>query len=516
MRSVGARGVGILLWAAGSVLLPVAVCGLVSLPEPELKGLEEGVRERLDTARAALLAAVESPDTEAVERGRLYGHTGKVFHAHHVFPVAEACYANAAELDPEELLWPYLLGYIFEDTSRLAEAKKQFQKVLKLDPDHALATLRLARIQVETGEAEKAAPLLEKLGGEQTLAAPVRAALGKIATVRGEHAEAARHYEAALAAQPAASQLHYPLALAYRRLGEVEKAKEHASEAGTAKLSLPDPILEEVGSMSVSSQMFLTAGAQALKAERFDLAEKAFRGAIAVNPENKRAHLNLAVVMAQRQDFSGAEASAREALRLDPEYGFAYFNLGTVYEARGQTPEAMGFYRQALEKNPRNLKAHFRLAGALMQQSEYEAAAGHYRAVIEIAPSFVRARYLESLALIALRRYGVAREVLEEALRIHPEHVEMSRSLARLLATADPPDGARALAIARTLERDRLDDVETLAMALAATGRFDEAASAQQALLESARGSADPGTVQHLEYNLERYRRRQPSDRPWR
>ena len=510
-----ARGVRLTVCLA---FLPLALHAEIPLPDPELTGLEPGVEERLKTAREALLSAVASPDVEALERGRLYGNTGRVFHAHHLFPVAEACYRNAAELDPKETHWPYLLGFLYEDTSRFPEAQAQYRRVLELDAYHALATLRLARVHLEMGEIEPAEKLLADLDSEGDLGAPVHAALGKIATSREDHAAAARHYAAALAAQPQASQLHYPLALAYRRLGEVDKAREHAGQGGTAKVAIADKILDEVGSLSVSSQMFLTTGAQALKAERYDLAEKAFRGAIAVNPENKRAHLNLAVVLAQGGDLDAAEASAREALRLDPEYGFAYFNLGTFVESRGRLPEAMDFYRKALDKDPGNLKANFRLANALMRSADYEGAARYYRAAVEIAPAFVRARYLESLAWIALRRYADAREVLEEAVRIHPENREFNGSLARLLATSSPPvaaDAERALTLARALDRDDPENVETLALALAANRRFEEAATTQQALLDAARGRADPALVSHLEYNLERYRQGQASDRPW-
>ena len=511
MRILGTVGV--------CALLPLLAGAEVPLPDPPLKGLETGVEERLTAAREALESAALTAGANPQERGKLYGHTGQIFHAHHVFPVAEACYLNAAELDSEDLLWPYLLGFIYQDTARYPEAKLQYQRVLELEPGHPLATLRLARVLLEQGDVEAAEPLLENLAPEPGLAAAVHAALGKIATARESHDVAARHYEAALAAQPAASQLHYPLALAYRRLGEVDKAREQAALGGPAKLVVPDAILDGVGSLSVSSQMFLTTGAQALKAERYDLAEKAFRGAIAANPENKRAHLNLAVVLAQQGRLDAAEESAREALRLDPEYGFAYFNLGTVYEARGQLPEAMAWYEKTLEKAPGNLKANFRLANALMRTGEYERAARHYHAAVEIAPGFAQARYLESLALIAMRRYTAAKEVLEEAVKIHPDNVEFTRSLARLLATSEPlprEDADRAMALARTLDcAGDTENLETLAMALAAVGRFDEAIPAQEALLDAARGRADPGFVRHLEHNLGRYRQGLSSDQPW-
>ncbi|MEM7353702.1 MAG: tetratricopeptide repeat protein [Acidobacteriota bacterium] len=521
-RTELAKGWASVLLLSLLVVLPSAAVAEVPIPQPQLEKLEAGVRQRLSAAYEALVSAVAAPEVgpaaESAERGKLYGHTGKIFQAHHVFPVAEACYQNAAALDSEELLWPYLLGFIYEDTARLPAAAAQYRRVLELEPAHPLAQLRLGRIRLEQGEVEEAEALLLAVAEVTELAGPLRAALGKIATAREAHEAAAQHYEAALAAQPQASQLHYPLALAYRRLGQVDKAREHAAQGGTAKVVVPDSILAEVGSLSVSSQMFLTSGAQALKAKRFDLAEKAFRGAIAANPDNKRGHLNLSVVLARRGDYSAAEASAREALRLDPAYGFAYFSLGTIHEAREQLGEAMAFYEKTLERLPRHREANLRLANAAMRTGDYERAAERYRTVVEVSPSFVRARFLESMALIALVRYPAARQVLEEAVKIQPGNPELSRTLARLLATVDPPDpaaAARAFELARALGQESAEDIETLAMALAAVGRFADAAAAQQAVLDAARGQAAPDIVRHLEYNLERYRQEQPSDRPW-
>ncbi len=501
------------------LMLIISTPGVAEVPLPnlELTGLETGVEERLSAAREALVSALEGAEGGA--RGRLYGHTGQVFHAHHVFPIAEACYQNAAEIEPEEPLWPYLLGYIYEDTARFPEAKAKFERVLELDSAHPLATLRLARVLIGLGDIEPAGLLLQKVIDEPELAAPVHAALGKIATTQEDHAAAVQHFVAALDAQPQASQLQYPLALAYRHLGQIDKAREHTALAGQAKLVVPDEILAEVSSLSVSSQIFLTTGAQALKSKRFDLAEKAFRGAIAANPDSKRAHLNLAAVLLHEGQLDAAEASAREALRLDPEFGLALLNLGTIYDTRDQLTEATDFYRKALEQIPANVKLNFRLASVLMRTRDYEPAAKHFRKTVEISPSFVRARYLESLAWIALQRYDEARSVLEEAVKIHPEDPELSGSLARLLATSKActrADADRALALAAKLDRNNPENVETLAMALAAGGRFDAAISAQQALLEVAQDQADPGFVQHLEYSLERYRQGLPNDRPWR
>lgn len=497
-----------------------SVAAGAQIPDPDLSRLEPAVQEKLGDARKALLDAIEDSSVDAKKRSRLYGNTGRLFHAHDAYAVAEACYRNAAELDGGEIRWPYILGYLYQDTGRFEEAKEQYRKVLEIDSEHTLSSLRLAQVHLELGEWDEAESLFRRVLDQPDLNAAAYAGLARISMARAHHAEAVRYYSKALELQPEASRLHFSLGHAYRRLGNIELARKHLEQAGDVKLKVSDPILNDVGSLTVSSAMFLTAGAQALKAERFDIAERAFRGAIAVNPENKRAHLNLAVVLAQRGALDEAEASAREALRLSPDYYFAQFNLGTIYEARGELGKAAEYYRKALQGNPDDVKFNYRLAALLMRTGEYAPAAERLRVVVERAPGFVHARYLEALAHIVLGHHEAARELLERALEIHPNQPNLMSPLARLLATSEPietENAHRALALAESLieERNSLDDGETLAMALAATGRFEEAALLQLKVIEVAREQGLDELVSHLEHNLERYRSNQPSDRPW-
>ncbi len=498
-----------------------AAAALEPVPMPDLEGFEAAVRERLTTAHEALMSALEDPDTSAEERSRLYGQTGKIFHAHHAFRVAATCYRNAAELDREDPQWPYILGFLHQDAGEFEPAAERYLSVLAMAPEHTMASLRLGEVYLELNELDRARSLLEKVMDQPGLGATTHAGLGKIAAAMQDHEAAASHYEVALELQPDASRLRVPLGLSYRSLGQIAKAREQLAQRGEGKVRLDDPMLREIGSLTASSEMFLTTAAQALKAGRYEVAERAYRGAIAANPDNPRAHVNLAEVLTRRGALEEAEASAREALRLDPDSFFALFNLANIFERRGQLEEAMDYFERALGKNPASVRANFRLGGLFMRSGDYERAAESYRRVIEAAPSFVHARYLQALALISQGRRGAARQVLEAALQVEPGHEEMRAALARLLATAEsitPEVSGRAVELAQELYRSRSspENLETLAMSLAAAGRFEAAVSAQLAVIEAARDQeADPQILQHLEHNLKRYERRLPSDRPW-
>ncbi len=491
----------------------------VALPDPDLSALEARVQETLATTRETLESTLARDGIENPERGRAYGHTGKIFHAHHVFAVAEACYINAAALDGNAE-WSYLLGYLYQDTGRFKEAIDWYQDVLELEPAHQLATLRLAQVLQASDRPDAAEPLFEQVVDTKGLAAAAHAGLASITAARGEHEDAARHLERALELQPEADQLNHPLALAYRRLGDMDAARTQIGKAGRSKVRVADPILGAVGNMTVSSEMLLTTAAQALKAGRLDLAESVYREAIEVNPENERAYLNLSVLLTKQGRLDEAETFATEALRLSPDYFFAYFNLATINERRGNVDEALAFYHKALERNPSDVKTNFRYAGLLMRVGEYEQALGGFEQLALLAPSLVNARYLHALALAALGRNIEAISVLDDALAITPDDADLQLAVARLLATTPGIEAEaqrRALELALSLHKESrsLETAETLAMCLAATGNFEQAATLQQRVVEATSELSDAGMTDRLQHHLERYRQGRPADRPW-
>ncbi|HMB90885.1 MAG TPA: hypothetical protein VKP65_08560, partial [Rhodothermales bacterium] len=63
--------------------------------------------------------------------------------------------------------------------------------------------------------------------------------------------------------------------------------------------------------------------------------------------------------------------------------------------------------------------------------------------------------------------------------------------------------------------RRRTETLETLAMAQAAMGQFDEAQSTQQTVIGQAQATNHAAYLDHLRTNLRRYEQRQPSRTPW-
>jgi hypothetical protein len=102
-----------------------------------------------------------------------------------------------------------------------------------------------------------------------------------------------------------------------------------------------------------------------------------------------------------------------------------------------------------------------------------------------------------------------------------PDRPEFVNALARLYAAAPQPNvrnGARAIVLAQELVRRRPTVLtrETMAMALAEAGRYEEAARWQRETIDMAERAGQRDVTRTLADDLRRYEQRQPCRIPWR
>jgi tetratricopeptide (TPR) repeat protein len=159
----------------------------------------------------------------------------------------------------------------------------------------------------------------------------------------------------------------------------------------------------------------------------------------------------------------------------------------------------------------------------LMRLRREREALGYYQTVIEREPANAFARFMTALALIRLNRHGDAKTFLEKARSELPDDPDISHALARLLAASPDDtmrDGKRALELLQSLWKGltsvEFEYVETLAMAFAEAGRFEEAVRLQQDIIAKVESAGRLDLVSQLKENLVLYERRQACRKPWR
>jgi len=490
---------------------------LTPVPEPDLEALEKPVAEQLRAAQERLETALEEP--VQAELAQAYGDLALLYHAYDLDEPAQAAYRNAARLAPGDPRWHHGLGLQLRDEGELEKARASFERVLELAPETLSTRIYLGEIHLEAGRPEEARAEFEKALEIAPTDASARAALGQLALSEKDYAKAVEQFELALALAPDADQLHYPLALAYRGLGNVEKAREHAAVQGQVGVKPGDPVLAAMEQLERGSVSHILRGRRAFRAGRHEEAAQAFRQALEANPESVPARVNLATALVPLGYPERAMELNQEAVELDPGNAAAHYNLGVLYANQADYEEAIGHFRATLEANAEDVAARVALARALRATGDDLAALAELEHAVATDPATEAARFEEAAVLVQLGRYAEAVERLEAALEVMPNEGRLIHALARLLAGSPDPelrDGPRAVELASQVVQvaPSPGHALTLAMALAQDGRCEEAAAMQRQVIEVFEKNGETERVAELQAGLGRYEAGPPCQPP--
>ncbi len=127
--------------------------------------------------------------------------------------------------------------------------------------------------------------------------------------------------------------MHYSLGLAYRGLGERQRAAEHMARGGAdnrdkTDAALADPLMAEVWALKRGSRTHSRHGRQAFHGGDYERAVAASRQAVEAAPGDPASRLNLGAALLRSGRAEEAVAEFEEALSLSPGHPGAHFNLG--------------------------------------------------------------------------------------------------------------------------------------------------------------------------------------------
>lgn len=508
---------------AASGTTPPEVPGAEALrptPLPDLSDMTPAVREQIRERYAALTAAIERAD-EADALSEAYGAMGTVLMAARYVDAPEPFYRNAQALAPDDRRWPYYLGHLYTTRGAFAEAAAALEQALALRPDDVPTLISLGEVHLEQGRPAAAEPLLAQALALRPDSVWARVGLGRAAVMRQDYLQAVEHLEAALAVDPGAADIHYPLAMAYRGLGELERAEVHLRQRDSGQVRRPDPLMQAMRDSLQSPSAYEREGIQALAGGDWEAAAAAFRRGLELAPENPSLRHRLGTALFMAGDERGGRTQFEAALRVAPEYAQAHYSLGLLLEGNGRFEEALHRFSTAVRHEPNYVEARGRLARLLRRMGRPNDALAEYDQVIAADARDPEARFGYAMTLVLLGRYQESRDRLEAGITSHPDQAMFRKALARLLAAAPDArvrDGQRALALVQELlAQERSFDLgEAMAMALAEIGRYAEAASWQREVISMAAQAGRNDLVQLMGGNLRLYERGEPSRTPWR
>jgi tetratricopeptide (TPR) repeat protein len=464
------------------------------------------------------------------DKGEAYGHVAMLLQAAEYYDAAEPAYLNAQALMPGDPRWPYYLAHLHKSRGERDRAMAAFARVLDLRPNDVPALIWLGRMHLDQGDGVKAEALFERAHALAPRQVAVRAGLGQTALARRDFSRAVSLLQDALALDPSAASIHSPLALAYRGLGDAARAESHLQQWRNTEVLVSDPLRQELDLALDSGLSFELRGVRALEARDFRAAAAFFRRgaalAAATTALGRSLRHKLGTALYLSGDSAGAVEQFEEVVRFAPASGLdetaakAHYSLGVVMASRGRDRKAIDHLSAAVRYSPSYVEALQALGDALRRSRRDRDAIAHYAAILRADPRAANARFGYAIALVRLQRYREARDVLAEAMRLHPERDDFTHVTARLFAAAPDRgvrDGPMAMALVdRLLSGQKTVTLgETTAMALAENGRFDAAAGVQRQVMKAAQEAGLAIDLERMNANLRLYERGAACRMPW-
>ncbi|HEY9676868.1 MAG TPA: tetratricopeptide repeat protein [Drouetiella sp.] len=290
------------------------------------------------------------------------------------------------------------LGMALGRQFKLDAADEQFEKLLKIDPNNAVA------------HCGKAMVLLNRLQSSNNSVIKSRNQILK---------EAGKECNLALDADSRVVEAHYLLGRVFKE----ENRLDLASQAFSGAIKL-DPHY---------SNAYAQLGLVRVLQNKLPEATEAFKKAISINSGNSTAHFGMAQVAFKQNKFEAAVAELNISLYQNPNSAPVHQLLGKVYEAQGNSVAAVKEYKEAIRIKPETVAAYLSVATVAEARGDMEMAIAELHAGLEVMPN--EPELLLRLANDSLRidKFDVAIKDFESAAAAQPSSAVPLEGLTRAL-----------------------------------------------------------------------------------
>jgi tetratricopeptide (TPR) repeat protein len=351
----------------------------------------------------------------------------------HDMPTAEEYFRAALKSDPDSANGHLLLGYLLAAQDRLSEAIDEFQKARLERPGHPRAHTALAGVYGKRGDVRAALEEYQTAIRLDPLDLDAHHGYGRFLDSLGRHDEATRELKLAFDLDPQSAMARNSMAQLLLDQGQVDAA---------ARLMDTKDIDDE--------DSLITLGM--ISERRGDLlaAQQSYEKALIDNPKSNDAHyrlIELGKLRISTNNLDDAVCCFQSAVRLQPTKADGHYYLAFVLALSGDWANATQHFEQARRLGMQDIRLLFELAHAQYQAGKHAGAADLYK----------NARVINS------------------------QWLSDTRSTAWKLATQPGPKVQQATALYLSeivCEANNFEDsadLETLAAAHAALGKFEKA-----------------------------------------
>lgn len=237
----------------------------------------------------------------------------------------------------------------------------------------------------------------------------------------------------------------------------------------------------------------LREASEAAGREEYQAAAAKLSQALEIKPNHTSALNGLGMALERQGRGEQAANHYRRAIQVDPEFVDAYYNLGSLLQSRGDLAAAAEQYERAASLAPFQTDVRMNLGSVYFLQDRAAEAVRQFQQAVAINPNYAEGHFNLAVALQSQQGDAEAAHHLRRALAIAPNWDVLYQQLAQLQATSQNPEVRNPAEAIRNAEMGcRLTEfrdprqLDTLALSLAAAGRFSQAQTAADSALSLA------------------------------
>jgi len=280
------------------------------------------------------------------------------------------CLEKAIALDPDSLNAHVALGRLYESRKERGKAAREYEAVLKIDPNHVAALKSLINLyESNNNKTTRLIQLYERLATiERTAADGLYFKAGELARKKGRTQTAMQLYRKALTTNRGHIAARQQLIKGY------ESRKEWARAAGNTV------VLLEFEPKNADLHLFLSQMYMNMK--KYEAALKEASEAARLKPGHASVALHQAMLAEKANKKKEAIGYYKQALKLDRKNHAISNNLAMLLEKQGKRKEAITYYKKAVDLNPSNIGYRANLADAYEKSGQLKQAAAAYETLV--------------------------------------------------------------------------------------------------------------------------------------
>lgn len=276
-------------------------------------------------------------------------------------------------------------------SGKIQEARKIYERILTIDPNHFDAIQLLATIELQEKNIDKALELFDRALMINNKVAPIHNNKGLALQKKNMMSEAVMSFDKAIYLNPNSSDAYNNKGIALKNLGKFEEAMESFDTAIRINKS--------------HSEAYANKANILLDSKKYTEAIENYEKAISINKTYAEAYYNLGNAYAEIKSYDKAIGSYDSAIKLRPEFSDAYLNRGTWLRAMNRLDEALDSYCKAIKYSPNNSMAYSNLGSLLFELGRIEESIQCCDAALKINPNNHDAKYNKASCMLRKKSF---------------------------------------------------------------------------------------------------------------